>query len=574
MCFADLGKFYWWYGSVQSITRAGFTIYFARDGNTYTAKLVAGMFGRTTVHKDTGGGCWSEFVGWKLATQSQYDSKRAVFIRDLTEEETKNLDSWDAYDPPSDSDSDDVEDLDPVVQNAPALAPANTLSIYVTQQQFQALVSRLDSQGRELTGLKKEVSSLKAKALAKAIDKSTSSRNLARLVAPYRFPTFITPEVLAVLSTDARGKIVPKFLRGDTEAKSIDTLPLVAGGTVKKGTRYCSNLFVYDGNRPVCALPKLDDSTGFILSETVLGGHILLTRFSRDQDEKAAARGEFHQHTICKSCVGDRSGFVFEKASQCRVCLSTKNITRANGKDSQIELCGTCFDLCGSKDFLDFALRPLKELFPSNDLVITKTRITGTSLTPDTTITFTDASGLTTFYVLIEQDTDQHAGVREADDTAKNTDMAKAIYAKDPNARVFIVRFNTSGVYTGILGGKESNSYCADRLVVLRQWVTFYVASCLSGNVPPFAMLYLWYNFSDGESPGSKKVTESIKTFGRECVGQAYGSPKGGGPWKWYALYPLENAKCKFGDGLFDSEVGDVFPHFESLDTKPEVFVE
>ena len=76
--------------------------------------------------------------------------------------------------------------------------------------------------------------------------------------------------------------------------------------------------------------------------------------------------------------------------------------------------------------------------------------------------------------------------------------------------------------------------------------------------MPPFLVLYLWYDHNCG------KVKETVDRFGSEFVGESHGYPYGG-VWTYYTVWPNEliSIQTKWGNyestGCRGEDIVDVF---------------
>lgn len=578
VCFAINGAWFWCSArvfDVEETPQSKFVgIRCASDGTMWTFEILPEMHGKTTIHREGDGGAWFEDIGWKLSTEEEFNiaskRKKDVFVRNFNNEEKVKAKAHKEFEEGNQASRSDPS---PVPEKRPRTQ--HTTTLFVSMQQFEALKGQVFALDKEVKALRivAQQQELKLTALDNQHRQETTTHHLHNMCKKFKFPISMAQDLFDGMDDTSKRTVVPQFYSSNNP-KSITVLH-----GEKKNLRVCSNMFLWekDGESwiPVCSSRKLDEATGCYLSASTVGFHLIITRLERLNSETSAYKGETHQHTICERCTGNNRGFIWNK-NMCRICLG-KGLTKTNGAQDRgkIALCVACDARCGSVDFLDFVLDPLCILFPHNNMHSSKylmDSINDTTLIPDTILTFTVFGH--TYYILFEQDTEQHKNVVAENDTNKNILMARTIYAADPKAHILIIRFSPSGEYTGILGQKENNLSSAERLVILRQWVIWYVSTAITTGVPPFLMLYLWYDFYADATSRSKKVGESIAKFGKDFVGQAYGTPTGG-VWKWYSLYPNEVSLCKM-DSINQGSITDISHVFSKMNvcTPPLIFEE
>lgn len=299
-----------------------------------------------------------------------------------------------------------------------------------------------------------------------------------------------------------------------------------------------------------------------------LSYHVVITRMWRTEAWDKAI-DKCHDYAICKECVqhsGKPDQYISVTSNGfCHVCVRHKTITSSYGsQDRNVNICADCNDACGKKDDLRFMLNVIQHLFPLNSVVVKNTSLDRN--TPDTTIEFSTSINDQCHTILIEMDTSQHRGVSASREVDKKEEMTKTILLKNKHARVFIVRFCPGGDFVNRSGeGQGTNVLTtAQRLMVLRSWIIWYMATAEYGAVPPFLVLYLWYSFN------STKVKEAKERLGDEYIGQSYGYPKKG-VWKYYASSPDEQKIIngwKFDEtGCRGESVEDVFSSYDNFGT-------
>jgi hypothetical protein len=366
-----------------------------------------------------------------------------------------------------------------------------------------------------------------------------------------------------VLSDEDKKKVYPRMLEVGTKGR------LKSGPEVWNVGRACGNMYKWEDGAPVClgaelykemdgALVSAEDGVWYLHTGAhynSVGYHVSLSRFQRDKNAKLAHELCQH-HGICKDCMkGIRREFV-SKHSYCYVCSQAARLTKAtSAPERQVPICRDCHQKCGERDYLSFLLRIVGVLFPRQDFVVKTEQVAG--YYPDTVVQFNGYKNGKPFTVLIEMDTDQHSS---EDDDAEVGRIVEIVRKKmrTPEQRVFVIRFDPSGKYKRIVErDNEGIATSARRLVMLRQWIIWYIATAeMDDCVPPFLMLYLWYD------EGCRKVAKAKERFGEDVVCEAWSYPDRG-VWEYYGVSPLESMEVEKWD-IPGSVIGAVFPKYDT----------
>jgi hypothetical protein len=329
------------------------------------------------------------------------------------------------------------------------------------------------------------------------------------------------------------------------------------------------SLVVFDGN--FNEIPDGDTVWWlFCRNEKIVSYNVVLTRETRYMEIEEAIN-HVSQHMICRACVRETHNRYFIAGTTerfCQICCTLPE--NKNGKkgvvDQQVSVCEGCMSRCMG-DNLGFALEVLKGLFPLNKVAIDKKTFSfeTKNVTPDNFVTFKVPGIDAKFYIIIEVDGKQHDGETPDTEIKKMKTIKSAIKVIDPLSKVFFIRYSPDGKFKNRLDQEvEQGLTRAQRIVVIRQWVIWYMATCIemNGNVPEFILLYAWFNSS------SAKISASINEFGVDHVGKTYGYPSGG-VWKYYTVYPEEMRKQKkdkawefMQTGCRAEEVSEVFPAY------------
>jgi hypothetical protein len=356
----------------------------------------------------------------------------------------------------------------------------------------------------------------------------------------------------------------------------------------------CLNMYRWNGEKPVCKAAKLymeektkicDENSGKTIEKITykpiedyaalwqdksywmmpggarpLAYHVSITRMFRNSDFTQGME-QCHKYGFCQECIGSSKDEYIHMSSLkfCMLCAKKTTITKTEGsQDRNVSICGECNRACGSKDDLTFCLRVLHHIFPLNEVVIKNTSLD--SNTPDTTIDFITVGSRQPHTILIEMDTEQHKSVAAHKEVDKKEDMAKTVWRDCPNAKILVLRFSPGGDYVNRLGEKQSqNLTTAQRLQIMRMWIIWYIATAETLHVPPFLVLYLWYDWE------RRKLTLVKERLGTDVIGQSYGWPLNGA-WKYYGICPDEDKIVRSwpfdATGCRGEDVGEVFPSY------------
>jgi hypothetical protein len=398
------------------------------------------------------------------------------------------------------------------------------------------------------------------------------------------------------MSEDVRNMIYPPMLEGKS-------------GIIEWGIKsQCLNMFKWQNDKPICKGARLykkkynsDGKTSYqkyngtesedyeengesgesgysgekywlmVSNARPLAYHVSITRLYRNRGYDVAQK-QCHSYGFCQDCISQHADeYIHMTSSFCTLCSKKTTITKTSGsQDRGIDICGRCNAACGSRDDLTFCLRILSFLFPMSEVVIKNTSLDRN--TPDTTLEFCCPHTKQRFTVLIEMDTDQHKGVAAQQEIDKKEEMAKCIWRDNPECKVFIIRFCPGGEYKNRAGDKQKNTLTtAQRLITLRSWIVWYMATAEKGNLPSFLVLYAWYSFD------CWKVKQAKERFEEAYVGQTYGFPMGG-TWEWYGICPDEEKTIRSWGfdktgcrGEYINEVFHAYNRFALMEDVPEV---
>ncbi len=368
----------------------------------------------------------------------------------------------------------------------------------------------------------------------------------------------------------------------------------------------CSNYFQIIGEKPVCkslkkyTLIKNEDGTESLKKvkeeeeknvedyywvpdtnkSSTPGYGIVITRSFR-KETSANAKSHCQEYKFCTPCMNAMKPFVGQHAfipagkhhKFCELCCEWKTITTTEGaKEKRIDICKECnTHLNKANDNITFAMDKLSYLFP--EYIIDYSVKSFGGLTPDTCLECAGVGMTSKIYILLEQDTCKHSSMSRESETNKKYKIAKTIYNNHPNAYVFIIRYDPSSEFKGRDGQKKSYTLTTgERLIVVRQWVIWYLATLSLKQIPQFLVLYLWYDY------GSTKMLHAASKFGSSYIGHSFGYPVEG-VWKFYGYRPQETEAFKNIDYLATScrgeSISEVFPGYHSfseLNKMPDCF--
>lgn len=554
--YAVGNRFYWYFGQVKVIKETGI----GRDGDPYILAEV-----EFTEETEDDVMIWSshEHVigasGWELMTEAISGRRRAVFVPEVAQEtgvtpgnemEAKINAYFAEY-------RAKFEDLNEKVDH-----------LTKTQEDYSLKIDHLKGQVTRITNQYQR------------FVKNTQEHTIRSLCEQYMPSSVLTEQQI---SEAEKRFIYPPMLSG---------VKRVAEWNI--GTQ-CCHMFHWNQDTPQCKGARFymkelkhntkgEEKPGFTLADKEdiqegntyywlmnpnsrpLSYHVAITRMWRTEPWDKAI-DKCHDYAICKDCVeqsGNPDQYICVTSKDfCHVCVLRKSITSSYGsQDRKVNICASCNDACGTKDDLRYILAVIKYLFPLNGVVVNNTSLDRN--TPDTTIEFNTSINDQFHTILIEMDTSQHRGVSASREVDKKEEMTKTILLKNKHARVFIIRFCPGGDFVNRSGEAQGVNVLttAQRLMILRSWIIWYMATAEYGAVPPFLVLYLWYSFN------CTKVKEAKERLGDEYIGQSYGYPKKG-VWKYYASSPDEQKvinSWKFDEtGCRGENVEDVFSAYDNF---------
>ena len=213
--------------------------------------------------------------------------------------------------------------------------------------------------------------------------------------------------------------------------------------------------------------------------------------------------------SVCKTCANQCFGGsstlhqIADRGKLCGICKAT--LVKFKVQDGVIPVCTECARIMaaeGSREkIVASALRMLPFRFDTFGITL-RTKESSNGRFADFVMagTYSNPSVVKgKFYVLIERDQDQHRGYDEDDERAKIIAQVAPLLRME-STRVIVIRYNPDGAYKDDHGNAIGADLAeVDRLVMLRNWVIWYIATINTINVKRLLSLYLWYNMDSSE---------------------------------------------------------------------------
>lgn len=283
----------------------------------------------------------------------------------------------------------------------------------------------------------------------------------------------------------------------------------------------------------------------FYMTKRPVAIPLVVTRTLRSTMAASEACRALDGYAVCEACAAGIGSDKFvpktKKDCLCLVCLkSLATSTNATG-DRGVPLCVGCDTLIGSnKDDLSFAFaRLLPVLIPEvSDIVFGHNAIG--RFTPDTHISMSFAGRR--LHVIIESDTQQHKNATSAAENERIWHMAYELLGEEggpDSAKLLVLRYDPHAPFDSMSGGRASGPTSAQRILILRAWVIWWVFCAVHPYehmcVPGFLELFAFYD------AGSEKVASARQFWGDQFVGATACFPAKKGLPEWcYMVVPQE----------------------------------
>ena len=232
----------------------------------------------------------------------------------------------------------------------------------------------------------------------------------------------------------------------------------------------------------------------------------------------ANAIGFLKDRSVCKACAiqcfhgTKRLHVIGERNKLCGICKDTmvsssgKNKKDKKDKEGVMPVCTDCNRIMnceGNRERIVVkALAKIPYRFDGSGITL-RIKESNNGRIPDFVMAGTYSNAIVTkgkFFVVIERDQAQHRGYDRADDRAKMVTQV-APFLRAETARVFVIRYSPDGAWKDADGtnigadiGEEA------RLVMMRNWVIWYISSLGTMNIKRLVTLYMFYDLNNLEN--------------------------------------------------------------------------
>ena len=224
----------------------------------------------------------------------------------------------------------------------------------------------------------------------------------------------------------------------------------------------------------------------------------------------ANAIGFLKDRSVCKSCAiqcfhgTGRLHAVGERGKLCGICKDKMvNFKRQEGV---MPVCTDCMRIMNSEGnrerIVVKALSMIPYRFDGSGITL-RVKESNNGRIPDFVMAGTYSNAVVAkgkFFVIIERDQAQHRGYDRADDKAKMVTQV-APFLRAETARVFVIRYSPDGAWKDADGTNVGADIGEEaRLVMVRNWVIWYISSLGTMNIKRLVTLYMFYDLNNLEN--------------------------------------------------------------------------
>lgn len=232
--------------------------------------------------------------------------------------------------------------------------------------------------------------------------------------------------------------------------------------------------------------------------------------------------------SVCKGCAiqcfGGTSSLhqISERGKLCGICKD--KLVSFKKQEGVMPECSECIRAMNSEGnrerIIAKAMQMIPKRFDGHGITL-RIKESNNGRVPDFIIagTYSNAKVIKgKLYIVIERDQDQHRGYDKDDEKAKMVTQV-ATLLKAETSRVFVIRYTPEGKWKD----SDGNDMGADikegpRLIMVRNWVNWYIAALATTNVKRLITLYMFYD---------KNNTDDLFEVGSDSFGMADRAPKG-----------------------------------------------
>jgi hypothetical protein len=241
-----------------------------------------------------------------------------------------------------------------------------------------------------------------------------------------------------------------------------------------------------------------------------------------------AAIGFLKDRSVCRSCAiqcfhgTSTLHAIGERGKLCGICKD--KMVSFKAQEGVMPVCTDCTRLMNSEGnrerIVIKALGMISYRFDGTGITL-RIRESNNGRIPDFVMVGTYSNPMVTkgkFFIVIERDQNQHSGYDRVDDKAKMVTQV-APFLRAETSRVFVIRYCPDGKWKDADGtdvgadiGEEA------RLVMVRNWVIWYISSLFSMNLKRLTTLYMFFDLDN---------RENLFEVGAESFGMTDKAPKG-----------------------------------------------
>ena len=224
----------------------------------------------------------------------------------------------------------------------------------------------------------------------------------------------------------------------------------------------------------------------------------------------ANAIGFLKDRSVCKSCAiqcfhgTGRLHAISERGKLCGICKDKMvNFKRQEGV---MPVCTDCMRIMNSEGnrerIVVKALAKIPYRFDGSGITL-RIKESNNGRIPDFVMAGTYSNAIVAkgkFFVVIERDQAQHRGYDRVDDKAKMVTQV-APFLRAETARVFVIRYSPDGAWKDADGTNVGADIGEEaRLVMMRNWVIWYISSLGTMNIKRLVTLYMFYDLNNLEN--------------------------------------------------------------------------
>jgi hypothetical protein len=222
------------------------------------------------------------------------------------------------------------------------------------------------------------------------------------------------------------------------------------------------------------------------------------------------AIGFLKDRSVCKSCAiqcfhgTGRLHAVSERGKLCGICKDKMvNFKRQEGVMPVCTDCMRIMNCEGNRERIVVkALGMIPYRFDGCGITL-RIKESNNGRVPDFVMAGTYSNAIVAkgkFFVIIERDQAQHRGYDRADDKSKMVTQV-APFLRAETARVFVIRYSPDGAWKDTDGTNVGADIGEEaRLVMMRNWVIWYISSLSTMNIKRLVTLYMFYDLNNLEN--------------------------------------------------------------------------